>query len=311
MALKVRRTFSDWAPIMDLQIAGHMGSEGSTRPYIFTTSGRQPYGAISELRIGLEAKVLMEADLAHSDGMTGSYGLWALPDPFDRGIHFFLTYPGATTAWLLNQADELEHSDLNAEPNSDTLLATFMRDNRIIQVTEKAVTIRSLSVDHGLSAPLLVPDIPSDSRIVAAEFDEEASALLLAVRSDERVYLHLFALPHGTSSVDRVGVPSALDADLTCLSLFKCEGALFGIAALRDGMLHLFAMNLISGVAHLDKYRIAQSASTLMLPIAQSVLVLSAHEKKVGRLSQLVVCGLRNGDLYTVDIGFTLSIPCG
>src|ERR1700712_4666258 len=149
MAMKVRRTFLDWAPIMDLQIAsptGQTGNEVSKRSNIFATSGRQPYGAISELRKGLEAKILIEADLGQTDGLTGSYGLWSFPDPFERGLHFFLTYPGATTAWLLNTDDEMEPSELNLDPESDTLLATITANNLVVQVTERALFVGSLTI---------------------------------------------------------------------------------------------------------------------------------------------------------------------
>jgi hypothetical protein len=309
MALKVRRTFSDWAHIMDLQIAlpmSPLGSEGSRRPYLFATSGRQPYGAITELRKGLDATIMMEADIAQTDKLTGSYGLWALPDPFDRGIHFVITYPGATTAWLLNLEDELEPSNINAAPEYDTLLATITPNNLVIQVTEKALLISLWSFGQGAPSPLHVPDIPPSSSIVAADFNEEAYALLAAVRSNDRIYLDLYAIPVTLvpSAVIRVGVPLALDADLTCLSVFRHQGSLFAVVALRDGMLHLFAIDLGSGVFHLTSFSIGQTESTQMLPVAQSVLVLSDPNHEVAQSSQLIACGLRNGDLFTVEISF-------
>jgi hypothetical protein len=308
MAMKVRRTFPDWAPIMDLQVVqstGNAGDEVSNRSNIFATSGRQPYGAISELRKGLEARILIEADLGHSDGLTGSYGLWSFPDPFERGIHFFLTYPGATTAWLLNAEEEMEPSELNQDLESDTLLATITSNNIVVQVTERALFVSSV-IDKSPPSPLVVPDIPPGSRIVAADFGRDNSALLLAVRSGARTYLDLFIVPTATSpgTVIRVSAPLALDADLTCLSLFKHQGALFAVTALRDGMLHFFLVDLSFGISVVSRISIGQSGSTQMSPVAQSVLAMSMYAGSTPEPSQLIVCGLRNGDLFTVEIQF-------
>jgi hypothetical protein len=312
MAMKVRRTFPDWAPIMDLQVAssaGQTGDRGSKRPSIFATSGRQPYGAISELRKGLEARVLIEADLGQSDGLSGSYGLWSLIDPFGRGHHFFLTYPDATSAWLLNTEDEMEPSELNLDSECGTLLATITSNNLIIQATERALSV-SLITEKSPPRPLVVPEIPQGSRIIAASFDEDKSVLLLAVRSGEQTYLDLFTIPTtvGSLTVTRVGTPLALDVDLTCLSLFQDRGVLFAVTGLRNGMLHLFSLDFTSGISSQSKTLIESNGSTQMSPVAQSVLVMSRNN------SHMLSCGLRNGEIFTVGINFGSQgvhrIPC-
>ncbi|KAE9988992.1 hypothetical protein EG328_003308 [Venturia inaequalis] len=305
MGLKVERTFPDWAPIMDLQIATpscHSGRDLSKRPNIFATSGRQPYGAISELRKGLEAKIFIEVDLRQSDGLTGSYGLWSFPDPFNGYIHFFLTYPGATTAWSLNTQDELETCELNLNPDSATLLAAITPNNFVIQVTENALLV-SLLVEQGPSSPLEIPEFPQGSRIVAAEFDEESSGLLLAVRNRDQVYLDLFLLPTalGARAVIRVSAPLALDADLTCLALFRDQDSLCAVTALRDGMLHMFSIDFTTGLRFSGRTSIDQNGSTQTTPIAQSIVVLSTDKDKLGAQRQLIACGLRSGDLFTVE----------
>jgi hypothetical protein len=149
-----------------------------------------------------------------------------------------------------------------------------------------------------------VPDIPQGSRIVAADFDEESSGLVLAVRNGDRVYLDLFSVPEtlGSRRVIRVSTPLALDADLTCFSLFRDQGVLFAVTALRNGTLHLFSIGLSTGVSALGKTSIEQSGSTQISPVAQAVLVMSKGVDTTRVQSQLVVCGLRNGDLFTVEI---------
>lgn len=305
MGLKVERTFPDWAPIMDLQIAslsGHRGRELSKRPNIFATSGRQPYGAISELRKGLEAKIILEADLGQSDGLTGSYGMWSFLDPFNGYLHFFLTYPGATMAWSLNTQDEMETCELNLDPDHPTLLAAITPNNFVIQATENSLFVSSLAQQSPLS-PLEIPEFPPGSKIVAAEFDEESSSLLLAVRNRDRVYLDIFVLPTvlGPRAVVRLSAPLALDADLTCLALFRDQSSLCAVTALRDGMLHIFSIDFTTGLRQCGRTSIDQNGSTQMTPIAQSIVVLSTSIGNVGARRQLVACGLRSGDLFTVE----------
>ncbi|TID20590.1 Cleavage/polyadenylation specificity factor A subunit [Venturia nashicola] len=305
MALRVERIFPDWAPIMDFQIAspsGHNGRDLSKRPNIFATSGRQPYGAISELFKGLEAKIFIEVDLRQYDGLTGSYGLWSFSDPFNGYLHFFLTYPDATTAWSLDTQHGLETCELNLDPGSATLLVAITPNNFVIQVTENALLVSSLAEQSPLS-PLKVPDFPQGSRIVAAEFDEESSGLLLAVRSGNRVYLDLFVLPTtlGARAVVRVSAPLALDDDLTSLALFRDQTRLYAVTALRDGMLHMFSIDFATGLRPSGRTSIDQNGSTQITPIAQSILVLSTSINRSRAQRQLIACGLRSGDLFTVE----------
>lgn len=320
MGLKVERTFPDWAPIMDLQIAtpsAHSGRDLSQRPSIFATSGRQPYGAISELRKGLEAKILIEVNLSQYDGLKGSYGLWSFPDPFNDYLHFFLAYPGATTAWSLDTQDELETCELNLDPNSATLLAAITPNNLVIQVTENALLVSSLAEQSPLS-PLEIPELPQGARIVAAEFDDESYGLLLAVRNGDEIYLDLFLLPTalGARAVLRVtsSAPLVLDADLTSLALFRDQGSLYAVTALRDGMLHMFSLDFTTGLRPCGRTAIEQNGSTQMTPIAQSIVVLSTGVHNLRSQRQLIACGLRSGDLFTVEFemsGHSVDrIPC-
>ncbi|QDS72385.1 hypothetical protein FKW77_008528 [Venturia effusa] len=311
MGLKVERTFPDWAPIMDLQIAspsGQSARDPSRRPNIFATSGRQPYGAISELRKGLEARIVLEADLSQSDGLTGSHGLWSFPDPFNGHLHFFLTYPGATTAWSLNTQDEMEPCELNVALESATLLVAITPNNLVIQVTEHALLV-SLLVEQSPLIALELPELPQGSRITAAEFDEESSSLLLAIRKGDQVYLDMFVLPTalGARAVVRVTEPLALEADLTCLALFRDQGSLYAVTALRDGMLHMFAIDATTGLRPSGRTAIDQIGSSQMTPTAQSIVVLSTGIDGVKVQRNLIACGLRNGDLFTVE--FEMSGP--
>lgn len=318
MGGKLERTFPDWAPIMDLQIAspsGHRGRELSKRPGIFATSGRQPYSAISELRKGLEAKIFIEADLSQSDGFTGSYGLWSFPDPFNGYLHFFLTYPGVTTAWSLNTQDEMETCELNVHLKSASVLVAITPNNIVIQVTENTLLVSSLA-EQGLLSPLEIPELPQGSRIVAAELDEENSGLLLAVQKGGRVYLDLFLLPTvlGARTVVRVGEPHALEADLTCLALFRDQGSLSAVTALRNGMIHMFTIDLTTGLRPAGRSPIERDGSTQMTPVAQSIAVMSTSPDNVGTERHLIACGMRSGDLFTVEFEMTGHvkgrIPC-
>src|SRR4051812_34000819 len=111
MRLRPRARLPDWAPIMDMQLV--QPNLRSMRSKIIVTSGRQPYGAISELRIGYEAVTYLSADIGDGDAsLRGAYGMWVLPDPLSGGVHFICAYPGTTAAIYMSRDEQLGASDI-------------------------------------------------------------------------------------------------------------------------------------------------------------------------------------------------------
>jgi hypothetical protein len=302
-----RERLPNWSPIMDLDVAQPSGPPGvtsSNRPSIFITSGRQPHGAVTELRIGCEAKVSLEADVSVADELAGAYGLWAFPDPFDSySTYIFLSYPGATTTWHFSSEQEVTPVDIKAECNSATLLASMVKEKIILQVTETSLATLPFLASDGTAVEGSRAELPVGSTVVGADFDERFLAVVVAIRTDDQVKLCLYYLTD-SGSITAVDISFAFtsNADLTCLCLFAANEKLFAIAGLRDGSLHLFQVNRESGLSRLAVHDIGAVASTQAHPIGESIMVLMAYGDGINSSSYLVTCGLRDGNLYTVEL---------
>jgi hypothetical protein len=305
-----RERLPNWSPIMDLDIAQPTGAPGvpsSNRPSIYITSGRQPHGAVNELRIGCEAKVSLEADLSVADELYGAYRLWALPDPFDsRSTYVFLTYPGATTTWHFSSDEEVTAVDIQAECHSATLLAKLLHGNIMLQVTETSLTALLFLADDGNPVAKVTAQIPNGSTVVAADHDDQSSAIVVALRTDSHVFLQLYSLDEaGLFTTIAAPFQFPAYADLTCLCLFRAHGKLFTLAGLRDGSLHLFGVHMLLGISTVATHSIGATTSTQSLPITESVTVLRTDDDEPTPSNHLVTCGLRDGNLYTVELDLT------
>jgi hypothetical protein len=297
----------NWSPIMDLDVAQPTGSPGITslnRPSIFITSGRQPHGAVTELRIGCEAKVSLEADVSIADELVGAYGLWAFPDPLDsHSTYIFLSYPGATTTWHFSSDQEVTPVDVNAECNSATLLVRMVQNRIMLQITETSIATLPFLASNGTTVKGFRAQLPAGSTVVDADFDEQFSAIVVAVRTDEQVQLCLYSLlDSGSITAVADSFTFTSNADLTCLCLFKTNKKLFVVAGLRDSSLQLFLVDMASGLIRLGVHNIEAFASTQAQPIGESIMVLTIHDDESGSSSCLITCGLRDGNLYTVEL---------
>ncbi|KAF2419608.1 hypothetical protein EJ08DRAFT_702787 [Tothia fuscella] len=306
-------TLPNWSPIMDLEIAQPRVREGAgvagSRPSIYTTSGRQPHGAITELRIGREAKVIMEVDVAEADGMNGAYGIWAvgewtLDDPAEEepilGNILFVSYPGSTSTWHYSAAiHKMQHIELDADLNHATLLAVETRDELILQVTEKSLLLVSPVSD----GEKLIPKVgmTDGQTIVAAAYHDQSGEdafIIIAVRDSNAVTLQL----RKVDTLDLIGDELPLDSDLTCLHVFAShEGQkVFAIAGLRDGTLHLFNTDPSKGLVRVSTHSMGTIASTQSHAIGESIIVL--RDTSGFSAEYLVMCGLRDGNVYTIKL---------
>jgi hypothetical protein len=300
----------NWSPIMDVDIAqptDASGAPSSNRPSIFITSGRQPHGAVNELRVGCEARVSLEADLSVADELTGAYGLWTLPDPLDPySTYVFLSYPGATTTWHFSSDQEVTPVDIQADCQSATLLARMARDGIMLQVTENSLAASLLFAGDGSPVEKIHAQIPTGSTIIAADYDDQFSAIVVALRTNNQVNLCLYSLAE-SGSITAVATPFQFIAniDLTCLCLFQANEKLFVMAGLRDGSLHLFVVNRQSAISQLAVHSVGAIPSTQSHPIVESLMMLRSHDDEHTSSSYLVTCGLRDGNLYTVELDLT------
>lgn len=148
MQMELVETIPNWATVTDMITVPLRQSHGRTmgslppRPSILVTSGRQPYGCITELRKGLEASALAYLEL---DDLQSVTDVWALPRVASGSALIIMSHPAATR--VLDLPDDLELSELGPEDcsaldlNRCTLAAAGSSDGRIFQVTARRITM--------------------------------------------------------------------------------------------------------------------------------------------------------------------------
>ena len=296
----------DWSPMMDILLVQQKGR--GDRPGIFTTSGRQPYGAITELRKGLEARITVEAKLSEDKSLVGASVMWALPDPFNRGTHFVFSYPSMTTCVFLSADwhDTLE-PEIPVDSARSTILAALTPDNNVLLVTDNVISVSNLETNHEANKSFSSLHLPTDTAITAADYCGEFNRLVLGTRTNEKFTLVLYQVISDSTSVIQL---SSFDpqGELTCLSLFVVDSQLYTVAAFLDGAVSLLAVKDADtgsqGSFHLrHQISLRDIASFEASHVAQSVVVVHRWSIALNQSEYLVLCGMRDGNIATIHLG--------
>jgi hypothetical protein len=117
-----------------------------SRDTLFAPSGRQPYGHITELRMGLEARIGARIE-GHAPFSVVSHA-WILPVPEEEVFFIVLSTPGQTHVLSIPQSPEgSEFHDLQAvravglDMQHSTLAVAMIADNCVFQITESAISL--------------------------------------------------------------------------------------------------------------------------------------------------------------------------
>jgi hypothetical protein len=152
MEMVLIETISNWASVTDMvslttrHAHGKSGRSYASRPSVFVTSGRQPYGTITELRTGLEARVSVYYELSDLQSIKD---VWAAPLLVDGSALVLMSDPMTTRVLKISGGESLEAEELDGSTCSaldldhETLSAASTREGRIIQVTTQAIIATS------------------------------------------------------------------------------------------------------------------------------------------------------------------------
>ncbi|KAK6441793.1 hypothetical protein LTR95_001987 [Oleoguttula sp. CCFEE 5521] len=148
MAMQPMATLSNWASCTDLLVSSLPYSSGRStrsRDSIFVTSGRQPYGAVTELRRGLEARLSAYIEL---EDLRGTVGAWVLPNITTGSVLILLSMPTTTRLYDYDletgEVSELYHVSAQTFDFSErTLAADILQNSHLVQVTKRGVNVGS------------------------------------------------------------------------------------------------------------------------------------------------------------------------
>ena len=144
MQMELIETLPNWASATDMVTSTLPGKSQRSRDGVFITSCRQPFGAITELRRGLEARLSVYFEL---DNLKSVTDIWALP-LMPTGYALVVLSSPAGSRFLeispdpeMENTGELEGHGLGLDSDRRTLAASVTRDGKIVQITERKICI--------------------------------------------------------------------------------------------------------------------------------------------------------------------------
>ncbi|KAF2201275.1 hypothetical protein GQ43DRAFT_41412 [Delitschia confertaspora ATCC 74209] len=307
----------NWAPASDAivsQLSGLNTGHERQRGAILVASGREPYGSISELRRGLNALVHRFVDLPHLTG--GVTGTWILDYGTDEDgssvrvyVILLVCLPPRSFVFRLSGSpggdfDDIEELDGSAgsedgiERSHETLVACSSGEGVSIQVTREAILLLVRS-DESLSC-VDKCSFPASSAVFAAAVRAGCPFVVAAFRQDSGVKLRSVPIqPTGEGKFSfgaHEDIP--LPADVTCLELIAINGTWYLLMGTITSLILLFTIDE-DGLLLVLKESLGELSTTSLLTVCESAALLD------GPYGPVIVCGMRNGELWSFNIDDT------
>ncbi|KAK3074779.1 hypothetical protein LTR53_002511 [Teratosphaeriaceae sp. CCFEE 6253] len=301
MEMDLVQTIPNWASATDMLASSLPQSHKKllpSRQSVYLTSGRQPYGSITEIRYGLEARSWACFDNSDFGIVTA---MWTIPMASNGSLLLLMATPSSTRAFELDASGQdlkiSEHHDTKAlDLEHRTLAAGITIDGRMVQVTEDGVCeTSSLEANFEDTAKY---HCAAGDRIVAAALDAEHGLVVTAERRGEEYQVCYSQLPlpaGGTPTTATWSPTQTLPLPSTPLAVAVMPWAgktLAAVATAEDGVI------LVTGnqSSARETCRIAPPDARDTPSVCDSLVLLRRdHTSDV-----LVLCGLRDGRLFAV-----------
>ncbi|KIW02685.1 uncharacterized protein PV09_06122 [Verruconis gallopava] len=308
MELVKQATLPDWAPIMDLHV--DEGNKGFGRSAILATTGRQPFGALSELRIGNEARISSIADLTQLDeSFVGANGLWVLQDPAGELVHLVTSYPDRTTAVCLSTDGQLEESTITLENDRNTVFAAITLNGTIVLVTETNITLQRLTKDEEMDLEPNFKHYTSSSHITAAVC--YGNFLVVASRQHSwSSHLEVFEVGQESCHLALHGEVAITSSEITALTMFQHGVDLYAIIATREPKLMILQLSEDGRPCNTPREQSSMVVDVHDLVVQSMQVLLKRYDNGIQpQLEKTVACGTRDGQLICVHLNTSAGIP--
>ncbi|KAL1585426.1 hypothetical protein WHR41_05655 [Cladosporium halotolerans] len=315
MAMRDSEILPNWASSVDMVVSRLPQSHNRsprTVDAVFVTSGCEPYGCITELRKGLEARLASYFPL---DGLKSAVGAWVLPNVSTGSILMLLSSPYSTRLLDIDpdmqNMSELDESDTTVMAlNERTLEAGVLENGHLLQVSETSIrTSASVTANFEDRSRW---DAGNGRTIIAAALEPSLNTAAVVVRGGDGssllAFKHYAALHNDgdaeeTEGLHQLGSPVALEKEALCLATTVHNSTIVGVVATVEGDLQLFTVdNDPSSTPKIsDSLRIVKDSQGL----CDHVVLLRPTRSSANKSSELMaICGLRDGRavLITIDL---------
>jgi hypothetical protein len=296
-AIQLTEHVHNWATVTDMVMAGRRrigGNASRDAENILVTSGRHPFGSITELRKGLEARLLAFTEI---DDLRTFTDIWALPDP-SGSIIIALSSPSATKFFNIASDESLEEiaDPSTLDTDNRTLAIDVLADGWIVQLSTQNLCLTNKS-----NAISWQRNVTSESRsLVAAAFESEALALVVTERGEETHEVRctwLRSLQTGKS--DLTSSFSLSSEPINVATSAVATGILASVSTVDGSLVLLIFQDALSPPT---VYSTRISASQDQTNICDSLTFFQRRVPEGPVPEILLVCGLRDGRIITYAI---------
>lgn len=329
----VIESLPNWSPLMDLA-PRREGSLSRQPPHqqhqyeqhtLFATSNRAPYGAVSEFRWGLEARLAFNID---SDGFEHATAVWQLPGLDQHTLFLLFSFATQTTLLRLcldRRGDITIDAEYDAQNghlcfDAETIAAAALPGHCFVQVTHQAIYLLRLVNTHSTVLARLASAEPSaggeGGAILTAAIEPTHGIIVTANRDHQGSFkLHVRRVlnkdnpddhperPQITSPDSSFSVPS----EPTCLAIRILDGRPLIATGTATGSLHLLTITPQGQFhelwGHHGTDQMVDSSPSL---VCGSVALLAASSPSFSTAASeyLAVFAMRDGALWTMTFTF-------
>ena len=276
-----------YTPLIDFTVDN--GARQSHQRLFACTGRGSRYGAIVEIRYGIEAFKNVTIELSHP----GVTQIWALEiaQNSNPSILILLSYPTTTCSVMLDPTgishNQRGETGSKIDYNSRTIVAAATKTGLIIQVTDKSIRV----VLPNLQKMLFYQEENIMTACLQVVEDENVIAILLtAIQKQNDMYLQLGRLVPENQQVvyQSMGEPIFLLYELSFISLEMIQGELMVFVADINSTIQTYYGNSHSGLTPIFEHKFEGQVA-----VCESIAVLTMDTEM--KSNYFLVCGLRNG----------------
>jgi hypothetical protein len=290
---------TNWAPVLHSEVTRlvHKNQPSPNRESLYITSGSEPYGAVTELHHGHEARVT----LAMAGIQEIGNGIWIIDNAVHEGRLIFMSTPELTTIYHFHD-DPLEILGVTGGVQDGTTLTVgITNDGAIIQVTNKAILALQADEDYYLRE--IARDTDMSGKLVAAIVDSKTGFVLLAILDLGEYYLTLktFQPKEKTCSFGTEFSPVPIASRPSAIAIYHHDSRNYAVVGTMDGFIFIYHIS-DGGIQEIAAHRADDSSLLGNSAVIESVTALSPG---LDSSDVIILCGLRSGVLFTVE--FTVN----
>jgi hypothetical protein len=195
-------------------------------------------------------------------------------------------------------------STVGLDMQHSTLAVTMIADNCVLQITESAILL-SRNAQHSL----LVEQWPPGYKAVAAAIETNIPCAVVALRVDGRSEIRALRVDEvddETASVSELGKPVQAKSEVISLAIHSTQMLTFVVAGDSNGTLHIFRVSPRIGLEPYLEHEIPQNPDHLddleALNACEDILVLGEQTDSEKPVDLVVICGLRGGSVYALEL---------